>query len=89
MKKDKDIPLVFTFSKSCSSKKMYELAEEAFEHFETLSFLPQEQASVFYSNRSQGVYVDVGYNSTRVFGTFDGTFTDTKKINWDLQKIDS
>eukprot|EP00703_Trepomonas_sp_PC1_P002675 JAP93931.1 Actin-related protein [Trepomonas sp. PC1] len=88
LKEDKDIPLVFTFSKSCSFKKLHELAEEAFEHFETLSFLPQEQASVFYSNRSHGVFVDVGFNSTRIFGTFDGTFTDTKKIGWNLQEID-
>lgn len=67
---------------------MYALSEKAFNYFDTLSLLETDLAIQYWSMKTNAVFVDVGYNSTRIVGSSEGATTQLQKVDWNLQQLD-
>ncbi|CAL6032556.1 Actin_related protein [Hexamita inflata] len=82
------IPFVLAVHRWTPNKILFALAEKIFTKFDTAAFLPMDLASIYYSNRHQGVFVDVGYNSTRIYSSIEGALSSICRVGWNIQQLD-
>lgn len=86
--KNEQVPLIFTIQRFETKKTLYALSEKAFNYFDTLSFLEADLAIQYWSMKTNAIFVDVGYNSTRIVGSSEGATTSLSKVDWNLQQLD-